>query len=454
MKSIVNRILVLCAAAVTLFSSCDVYSFKKGDDVQPEEVPCRNLLLVYVAGHNSLSDYLDANILDMTSSAQGGEGYVPVRNSEDVLLVMSHRPKSSGDYEQNMPAHLLRLYMVNDYKVKGSKERIDTVMVDTLRTYRDLIPTKKGAMRQILEDVDSLFHAEHYGMIFSSHGTGWVPPGYYSNPDAYESSRRPASPKVGTAAGAVPYVEDNDFPGAPAVRSVGQTRLRVDGTTYSYEFSIDDFAAEFPYRFDYIYFDACLMGGVEFAWQMRNVCDKLGVSPAEVLAQGMDYGSCVEHLLKGGKGDIESVCRSYYDIYANQTGANQSATITLVDCTAMDDLASACGELFEKYRIKMSILEHEDIQPYFRLSHQWYYDLKDILLKCNITEDEQSRLEAALDKCIIYKQATPSFLPNFGGFEIKTYSGLSMYLPCKGSAYLDNYYKTLDWNKATSLVSE
>ena len=30
--------------------------------------------------------------------------------------------------------------------------------------------------------------------------------------------------------------------------------------------------------------------------------------------------------------------------------------------------------------------------------------------------------------------------------------GLSMYLPCNGSEYLDNFYKTLEWNKATALV--
>ena len=449
MKSIVYRILVLCVAAASLFSSCDCGHNR----VEPEDVACKNLLLIYSAGQNSLSDYLNANILDLTSAAQGGTGYVPVKNSEDVLLVMSHRPKNYGNYNSNMPAHLLRLYLEKNYKVKGSKERVDTVLVDTLKTYpTSLIPTQKGAMRQILQDVDDMFHAQHYGMIFSSHGTGWVPPGYYSDPDTYDSSKRPARPGLGASTGSVPYVEDNEFPDGPAVRSVGQTRLKENGESVSYEFSIDDFADEFPMHFDYIYFDACLMGGVEFAYQMRNVCDKLGVSPAEVLAQGMNYGECVGQLLKDGKGDIESVCRSYYDIYANQTGEYQSATITLVDCTAMDDLASVCKELFAKYRVKLTIIDHEDIQPYFRSYHHWFYDLEDILLKCEITSEEQSRLEAALDKCIIYKQATPQFLPYSGGFTINIYSGLSMYLPGKGSSYLDSYYTTLDWNKATSLV--
>ena len=44
---------------------------------------------------------------------------------------------------------------------------------------------------------------------------------------------------------------------------------------------------------------------------------------------------------------------------------------------------------------------------------------------------------------------TPEFLCEF---EIKTFSGFSMYLPCNGTSELDKYYRTLEWNKATGLV--
>ena len=51
--------------------------------------------------------------------------------------------------------------------------------------------------------------------------------------------------------------------------------------------------------------------------------------------------------------------------------------------------------------------------------------------------------------------ATPQFL----GIEIKNYSGLSMYLPSatidkdgKIDAQLNEFYRTLAWNKATYLV--
>ena len=37
-------------------------------------------------------------------------------------------------------------------------------------------------------------------------------------------------------------------------------------------------------------------------------------------------------------------------------------------------------------------------------------------------------------------------------FEIKTFSGFSMYLPSHGSGELNRFYRTLDWNIATGLV--
>jgi hypothetical protein len=39
-----------------------------------------------------------------------------------------------------------------------------------------------------------------------------------------------------------------------------------------------------------------------------------------------------------------------------------------------------------------------------------------------------------------------------GSFKIITYSGLSMYLPNCGTYELNRYYRTLQWNKDTSLV--
>ena len=44
--------------------------------------------------------------------------------------------------------------------------------------------------------------------------------------------------------------------------------------------------------------------------------------------------------------------------------------------------------------------------------------------------------------------ATDTFI----NFDIRTHCGLSMYLPADGNSELDEFYKTLSWNKASGLV--
>ncbi|MBQ5416428.1 MAG: hypothetical protein IIU23_04465, partial [Bacteroidales bacterium] len=135
------------------------------------------------------------------------------------------------------------------------------------------------------------------------------------------------------------------------------------------------------------------------------------------------------------------------------------ATLTLVDCSKLDRIASLCKDYFSRYRQAIDEIYPLDVQQYFRHGRHWFYDLEDILIKAGITDTEKRNLEQALSECILYKAATPTFYlyspsspSGWDGFTIDIYSGFSMYLPCNGSAYLDEFYKTLAWNKATGLV--
>ena len=70
-------------------------------------------------------------------------------------------------------------------------------------------------------------------------------------------------------------------------------------------------------------------------------------------------------------------------------------------------------------------------------------------MNAGASDDEMEALHEALDNCVLYKGHTPEFMCEF---EIKTFSGFSMYLPCNGNKELDKYYRTLKWNQATGLV--
>jgi hypothetical protein len=117
-------------------------------------------------------------------------------------------------------------------------------------------------------------------------------------------------------------------------------------------------------------------------------------------------------------------------------------------------LATLCKELFEKYRTEIFELRKENVQGFYRSDRHFFFDLEDILVKAGIDASEKAALKDALDACISYKEASPSFMLGYGGFRINTFCGMSMYLPSSDirTVRLDGFYKTLAWNKATELV--
>ena len=417
----------------------DGVSSDRGDGYGGREVreESRNVLLLYSAGFNSLSGYLEEDIRDLLSGELPSEGRI-----KDVLLVYSHLPVKKSAYAIPSSPVLTRVY----------KDIYGNVATDTLVVYpSSTYSSSAGQLNEVLTYVRDNFPAKTYGMIFSSHATGYLPAGYYTSPDSYVYA--PASSTLGTERGraprGVPYLEPEHDPALPMVKSVGQDQVGGYGAYLSYEIQIEDFARALPMYMDYILFDACLMGGVEVAYELKDRCGLVGFSQTEVLAEGFDYRSIPNYLLSGQEPDPESVCRDYFEQYDVQSGIYRSATISLVDCRRMEPLAAICADLFVKYRRDMRNLSPFNVQRYYRYDYHWFYDLVDILVKAGADPADVEALENAVDDCMIYRAATPEFM---GAFDIDSYSGFSMYLPCHGNGELDKYYRTLKWNIATGLV--
>ena len=216
----------------------------------------------------------------------------------------------------------------------------------------------------------------------------------------------------------------------------------------SIEMELQDFADAIPFKLDYLLVDACLAGGVELAYALRGKVDVVGFSQTEVLAEGFNYATLTRHIFQDTP-DPVAVCRDYYEHYDAQSGVYRSATISVVDTRALEPLAKLCKDLFAKYRTEIASLDASTVQGYFRENRHYFYDLEDILLHAGIDDQEQSALETALKKCLLYKAATPIFI----SFEINVFSGFSMYLPSMGTPLLDQHYRNnMAWNKATLLV--
>lgn len=436
MKGIYIPIINIITGFMVMAASFGCCPIDKPEDDCVDAGKSRKVLLLYSAGYNSLRNYLLEDIGELKQGWLPGSGC-----KEDILLVYSHTPKVNGAYDIPTSPHLMRIYKDDEGKV----------ITDTLKSYPAGSISASGAqLNEVLTYVRDNFEARSYGMIFSSHATGYLPAGYYSDPYGYRftpsgmmRSRAAAIPMP------VPYIEPDFDPSLPMVKSIGQDQVGAIGQRVSYEMDIADFAEAIPMELDYILFDACLMGGIEVAFELRDKCRLLGFSQAEVLAEGFDYKTLTKHLLEREEPYPQGVCEDYFMQYDVQSGVYRSATISLVDCSRLEPLAEVCRDFFTTHREEIDGIDPEKTQVFFRSGKHWFYDLESIIIQAGADENELAELHSALEECVLYKGHTPEFMSEF---RIDTFSGFSMYLPGCGTEELAKFYKTLLWNQATMLV--
>lgn len=370
-------------------------------------------LLVYMAGNSNLSSYAYMNCSDLM------RGYVPnwCRPGEgDVLLVYMHTMDS-------LP-RLLRLY-------KDNKKQVRQELIVEYPDHNSLDP---AVLKQVLTQVAETFPAQENGLILWSHGTGWLPKGYYDNPGTYD-------PKPGQFSA---YPSLSEDPCRDLVKSMGpDSGIEVD---------IQELEGALPIRYDYIIFDACLMGGVEVAYQLREKTDYVVASVAEILAQGFPYKSIAHPLMAGNEADLEQVATLFFEHYNSQPQSARAATIALVATEPLEQLAQAVRRVYENHRSELATFDRRRVQGFYRNQRAYFYDLDDFIRQL-ASEEEYAEFQAALAACVLYEAATESFLLDYSyGFYINRHCGLSTYIPAPWETYLLDFYQTLAWNESVQLI--
>lgn len=401
-----SRWTIILAAVVLALTSCgrDLVPF---DDAGPSGRGKRQgvsglhfdkMMILYSEGYNNLRGDLDNNINQLC------EGYIPGKWDNNAIVVFSHSALTNSDWVNDTEPVVFRIY-----------EHYGEIVRDTIFRYpAESVSVDKDFMRQVLTDIKDKYPSESYGMVYTSHGTGWIPKDYRKS-------------------------EENTI----SLCGIG---AEFDGPYASYTYhqlDIDEFREAIPYHLDYIVMDACLMGGVEVVYEWRDICDLMVASPGEVLTAGFDYHNMSERLLKGDKPDLVGICEDYY----NKHKENGDATVGLYDCSKITALAQACAPIFEAHRSAISTIKASQVQS-FNYSYRYHFDFRDILVKLGATAEELAPVDAALAELVIYKNATEEFLGNI----ILTYSGLSMFLPIDSWPKLNERYKSTSWNQATGFV--
>ena len=442
--NIIKAIAGSVAAALLMLAAAGC---EKNKTIKPDS-DNRKVLLFYECGFNNLTSYLKENMDDKEKGLVAG--YIPKENG-DVLLVYSRMAKSSYNYTP-VKSYLRRLY-----------KRVDGKFIsDTLKIFdEETVAASSSTMRQVLTYVKDEFPAKGYGLVFSSHGSGWLPAGYFSEPSRFENDHKGEIQTQGKASLRAKWntadikrlpvpvgnLADTD-PYYGMTRSIGQDA--ISKSYYGHEMSIGEFADGIPFHPDYILFDMCYTAGVEVAYGLKDKTDYLGLSPTEVLADGMfDYTKITSFLLNRDTPDFEGLFKDSFDRYDKQSGVYRSSTVNLIRTSGLDNLTKVCARMINEYADALSDAPVHDIQGYYMNNRHYFYDLVDIFKKCGASDADISALDKAVDDCVIYKNTTARFLEKF---EINEYSGFSMYLPCAGTPLLDFYYKKEAWNDAVGLV--
>ena len=129
----------------------------------------RNVFVLFSFGYNNLSYDLKEDIEDVISSGVPEYGF-----EENVVLVLSQNLPNGYSYSQPSAPVLTHIY-----------SRGEEIIRDTLKVYADTtVAARKAVVEDVLTIAKDRFPAKRYGILMSSHGTGWAPQGYcYSPPD-------------------------------------------------------------------------------------------------------------------------------------------------------------------------------------------------------------------------------------------------------------------------------
>lgn len=281
-------------------------------------------------------------------------------------------------------------YLLN---VKGNNQ-LDTVNVYSGRNSADPL-----FLAKVITDSRTSAPALSYGLILWSHGTSWKP------------------------------------------FSAGEITTKSFGLDERKEMDLKDLADYLPKDFEYIGFDACSMASIEVIYELRKHADFIIASPTEILSTGFPYNYLVNDLFSGKQGLVK-VAEKFHKYYNVQEGLFQSATISLIDASKLDEVAIEVKRLLEfkkpVYPFNKSKIQELTFDTSNNISS---YDLLSFL-KRNYTAKEYGALEKSIKEAVIYKNYTSSFL----GIEISEYCGISIYLPERDDKF-SVYYKGLRWSE-------
>lgn len=358
-----------------------IVSCGKDEPDIPDVEETEHTLLVYAVASNNLYSYFRSDSLEMIKAA------AEIDLSKVSLLLYKCTP--SGYPE------LLKLAVDDDGEP----------CFRSLRRYdRETFSTDPVRISEVIGDASRFAPGKINGLVLWSHGTGWAPD-----------------------------FDDHCLPGA----SYSFGADKVGG--YTDHIDIDELSAAIPDCFyDYIWFDACYMSGIEMIYQLRNKCDTFVGYPTEIWSAGNPYHLTLPYIMRA-EPLLTDAAKILFDYYNN---AQNAVSVAVVDMSVIEEVADVCSDIYLAGQPADGRM-----QDYARRPHGPFYDFGQYTkLKASGNAEALARFESAMARMIVYKSVSDYDFNN-RPVNVSEYSGISCHLYTGPDSKRNIYYSGLDWSK-------
>ena len=424
-KNLVKMMLMSIATAVSFtFSACSneddpvVAAREAGAAESPSAIPGADAktVLIYLAGGNDLKGVLKQNLKDCK------EGSRRLRDNE--RLIVFARFRNEGE------SWVARL---KNGEVTDSVSLKDLGICSSDGENRACDP---GVMEGVMSYAFSKYPAEsgNCGIVFGSHGSGWL-------------QKKEVQP-AGSRAICVDY-------GDGSMTDYNERWINIP--------TLAGILRNQPHL-KFIMTDCCNMMCLENLYELRNVCDYMIGSPAEIPGPGAPYDQIGKDMFDDGA-FYTSIIGKYYN------SVNGCLPLVAVKTSEMENVARATRTALKAVSEKMGnsypdmtgIIHyyHTDSESGFRSEYNTFYDAGDFM-RTFAPADVYQQWRQVLDRAIVGKRMATQWATDkdwqmrYSDFTVteEKFHGVSMFVPqdpAKGNyAKYNEDIKLMAWYAATN----
>ena len=358
----------------------------------PQPTYCEKVVITYIAGENNIHNYVEFDLQEMQQATTS----IPTNCRMITYVDDLQKPRI--------------------YEFAPNKKTV-------VHTYtKDHSSTDPATLENVLTYIQKLYPAKEYGLILWSHGSNWIPAHQYT-----------------------PSTTTN----TPQTFSFGIDSGKNDGSNSGPAMNIIPLANVLSHlpHFEFIYFDACWMMGIETLYELKDYADYIMGSPAETPGYGAPYHKLMSAFFEQPV-QPEKITDIVYEHYKNSSGI----LFSVVRSDELENLARATTPHIQHLFANRSTPSTAGVQAYCAHVLQTayspeFFDMNGFMYK-HLSTDEYNTWIEQFDKTIIARKATSKWNSDINPYyytpeivDMLHYGGISMHIP-------HSKYNTYGWNDA------